>query len=108
MKKFSVSLHRVSQSPRIDLGLIVVVLALIIFGLVMIYDSSQVEAFRDLGDKYYFIKQQLIWAGLGLVGLTFFVFFKYQNLVKIAIPFFLGSIFLLFVFFIPSLGVSAG
>jgi len=114
MKKFS-SRHQPAFSHRtfvqkhqIDFGLFVVVLLLSIFGLLMVFDSSQFEAFQEFGDKYYFVKQQLVWFGLGFIGLGFFNFFDYHRLQKIAYPIFFISIILLFLVFIPGLGISAG
>ena len=97
-----------NQRPKFDLPLLGVVIFLTLFGLLMVYDASLSEAFNDFGDAHYFIKQQIIWVGLGLVGLVFFSFFKYQYLQKVALPFFLVSVLLLLLVFIPGLGVSAG
>jgi cell division protein FtsW len=35
----------------------------------MVYSASAVSAFHDFGDKYYYIKRQAIFAGLGLVAM---------------------------------------
>lgn len=71
----------------------------------MIYDISSFVAFRDFGDKYYYIREQLIWAILGLVGLTFFSFFDYRKLFILAFPILITSIFFLILVFIPKIGV---
>lgn len=96
------------QKHKIDLVLLGCVAVLSVFGLLMVFDSSQFEAFQDLGDKYYFIKQQLMWTVLGFFSLGFFSFFDYHRLQKIALPFFLFSLLLLLLVFIPGLGISAG
>lgn len=100
--------HKLAQSHKIDLALLGVVFFLSMVGLLMVYDASQFEAFHDFHDKYYFIKQQIIWVILGLISLGFFSFFDYHHLRKIALPFFLFSFFLLILVFIPGFGVSAG
>lgn len=74
----------------------------------MVYDASTAEALNEFGDSLHFIKQQVVWVGLGLIGLTFFSFFKYQYLQKFALPAFFGSVILLLLVFIPGLGVQAG
>ncbi len=74
----------------------------------MVYDSAVVQAFKDHNDKYYYIKQQLIWMVLGIGTLTFFSYFNYQNLRKLALPLLIVSILLLLAVNIPGLGTSAG
>lgn len=81
---------------------------LTIFGLIMVYDSSVVQAFQDFGDKYYYIKQQLIWVVLGLAAMGFFSVLDYHFLKKIAFPFFLFSLMLLIFASIPGLGEAGG
>ncbi len=93
---------------EIDYRLFIAVIALTIFGLIMVYDSSVVQAFKDFGDKYYYIKQQLIWVLLGFICLGFFSFFDYHNLRKWALPIFIISLLLLVAVFIPGFGVAAG
>lgn len=95
-------------NTKVDFGLLACVGALLVFGLIMVYDSAVVQAFKDHGDKYYYIKQQLIWMGLGVFTLIFFTFFNYQFLRKLALPMLIGSLILLLAVFIPGLGYSAG
>lgn len=103
------------QSPRVftqhhkaDWVLLGSVIFISLFGLLMVYDASQFEAYRDFGDKYYFIKQQIIWLVMGLFALGFFTFFDYHRLQRFALPLFIASVVLLLLVFIPGLGVSAG
>lgn len=103
------------ERPRIsvqghsgDLMLLGGVIILSIFGLLMVYDASQFEAFKDLGDKYYFIKQQLIWVVLGFASLGFFSVFDYRRLQKFAPILFVLSLILLLLVFVPGLGSAAG
>lgn len=74
----------------------------------MVYDAAVVQAFKDYGDKYYYIKQQLIWMVLGIITLFTFSFLNYQFLRKLALPLFVISLVLLLAVFIPGLGFSAG
>lgn len=92
----------------IDYQLLICVTGLIIFGLIMVYDAAVVQGFKDFGDKYYYIKQQLIWMVLGIFTLFFFTFFNYQFLKRLALPMFVFSLILLLAVFIPGLGFSAG
>lgn len=96
------------QHKHIDIGFLIAVVILAVFGLLMVYDSSQFEAFQEFNDNFYYIKQQVISAVIGFGLLGFFSFYDYRRLQKIALPFFLLSILLLLLVFIPGLGVKAG
>ncbi len=98
----------VSQGKGLDFMLLFGVVLLCGFGLLMVYDASQFEAFKDLGDKYYFIKQQIMWVVLGFISLWFCSIFDYHRWMKYGTLFFIFSLVLLFLVFIPGLGVSAG
>lgn len=73
----------------------------------MIYDASSYIAFRDFGDKYYYIKEQLMWVVLGMGCLVFFSFFDYKRLYNLSLPILIGSIILLILVFIPGIGIAA-
>lgn len=92
---------------KIDYILLLIVAFLTFFGLLMIYDASSYIAFRDFGDKYYYIKEQSMWVILGFTGLTFFSFYNYRKLYYLSLPALLIAIVLLILVFIPGLGVAA-
>lgn len=62
-----------------DLLLLFLVLSLLGIGLVMVYSSSHVWAEYKYDDTFYFVKRQLLFAGVGVVGmlalLTFHIIF---------------------------------
>lgn len=76
----------------------VLVVCLSLLGLLMIGSASTVDALRDFGDKWYYLRLQSIW---WLVGITsFFIVSRipYQRLEKYALPFLIiNAIFLLIV-----------
>lgn len=74
----------------------------------MVYDASVIQALRDFKDSYYYIRQQLLWVGIGVLSLVFFSQFNYQKFKFLAFPFLLFSLVLLLAVFIPGLGVSGG
>lgn len=113
MKKI-LSLKKIPQTPylsvqkhKLDFLFLVCIILLSLFGLLMVYDASQFEAFQSFNDKYYFAKQQSISFLLGIIALIFFTLFNYHNLKKIANIFLFFSLLLLVLVFIPNLGVSA-
>ncbi len=97
-----------TQEKKLDYPLLLGILFLVGFGLMMVYDASVIQAHKDFGDKYFYIKQQLIWVILGLTGLTFFSFFNYHNFKKIAFVIFILSLLLLIAVLIPGFGTAAG
>lgn len=96
------------KSSEIDYSILGIIISLVMFGLIMVYDASVVQAYKDFSDKYFYIKQQLIWATLGFFSLFFFLKFNYHNFKKLAVPSFLFSLLMLFAVFLPGLGISAG
>lgn len=91
----------------IDGILVGTVFLLALFGLLMIYEASSYIAFRDFGDKYYYIREQAIWLLLGAAGLTFFSYFDYRKLYNLALPILLLTLGLLILVFIPGMGIHA-
>lgn len=97
-----------SQRQGMDLILLLTTGILVIFGLLMVYDASVVQGLKDFKDSLYYIRQQLIWVGLGMVSLFFFSRFSYIKFKKIAVPLLFLSFLLLIAVFIPGLGSSGG
>lgn len=91
---------------KFDLPLLFSVIILTIFGLFMIYNSSSYIAFRDFADKYYYIKEQAVWAGIGLVVLLISSRFPYKGLYALSIPILIGAIVLLLLVFVPGVGIK--
>ncbi|MBI2334919.1 putative lipid II flippase FtsW [Candidatus Daviesbacteria bacterium] len=102
------NIHLKSQKKTFDLPLFATVLILVLFGLLMVYDASSVQALRDFKDSYYYIRQQIMWVGLGMISLFFFANFSYIKFKVLAAPLLGVSFVLLLAVFIPGLGVSGG
>ena len=97
-----------SQNTSVDSYLLITVTVLILLGLTFVYDVSVLQAFKDFGDSYYYIKQQLIWASLGFLSTFYFANFDYAKLKKFSAPAFYISLISLVAVFIPGLGTQAG
>lgn len=61
---------------EIDFGLIIVPIFIFILGLILIYSATFVDAHSKLGDNFYFLKKQLIWA---VISIVFFLIFMYGD-----------------------------
>lgn len=53
----------------LDYSLLIPVLFLVSLGVVMVYSASSAVAFKRYGNDLYFLKKQILFAGLGLVAL---------------------------------------
>src|SRR5687768_8073774 len=91
---------------KIDYPLLLTILVLTLFGLFMIYNSSSYIAFRDFEDKYHYIKEQAVWAAIGMVVLLISSRFPYKNFHTLAIPILIAAIVLLLMVFIPGVGIK--
>jgi cell division protein FtsW len=90
-----------------DLVLLGLVLLLTLFGIVMVYNASVVEAYDLFADKYYFLKQQSLWAVLGLAALLLATFAPLNLIKKLSLGALLFNVFLLIIVLIPGIGASA-
>lgn len=78
-----------------DYTLIVIPLLLAGFGIVMVYSASMVSAVVDGLESTYYLKKQLQWFILGLIGFIFCCLFPYRSFQKLTIPIVIISILLL-------------
>ncbi len=67
-----------------DFYFLITVFVLLAFGLIMVMSSSSESARSTMGDAYYFIKRQSIWALVSVVLLLFFANFDYHKLAKMS------------------------
>src|SRR3990167_11506209 len=79
-----------------------------LFGLFFVFEASSVRSFREFGDSFHFFRLQAIWIGLGLLAMLFFSFFDYHKLYFLSFFFIIGTILLLSIVLIPSIGYKAG
>jgi cell division protein FtsW len=99
-------MKRIAQYHNPDFILLAAVLALVVFGLLMVYNASPVTSLRDYNDPLHLVKLQAVWAGFGIfLGIVVykipFTFWK-----KISPFLILFAIALLSAVFIPGLGVK--
>ena len=56
------------QVAPLDGVLLSLTLAALVFGWVVLYSASALMAEARFGDQYYFVKKQILWSVLGLIG----------------------------------------
>lgn len=95
------------NTSKFDVWLFVVVIILVLFGLMMVYNASIVVAERDFADKYRFIADQAKFAVVGIISMIIVSFVHYHFWRKLALPLLLGMLIFLVLVFIPGLGIKA-
>jgi cell division protein FtsW len=89
-----------------DAVLFAVVATLVGIGLVMVFSASSATAYSEHGDIAYYVKRQLIWLAVGLVG-AFAVYRMDLARLKQSAPYLLvGAIVGLLLVFVPHVGVG--
>jgi cell division protein FtsW len=83
------------EAPVVYGLLVLVTLALVAFGLVMVYSASSARAAISEGDPAYYLKRQALYALAGVVVFALLTRTGYRFLQRIAGPFLLVSLFLL-------------
>lgn len=87
-----------------DFLLLIMTLALIAFGLLMVYSASSMSATLYWDDSLHYVKRQAIAVALGLILMMFFMNLHYNKLKKWAVPLFL--LVLIMLFLVPIIGVD--
>jgi cell division protein FtsW len=101
-------IHTVHKGRGLYDGIVIgVVLCLLIFGVIMVYNSSVALAIRDFGDQYYYVREQLKGLVVGIIALIVFARLQYKKLYGIALPLLLVTMILLVAVFLPGIGVRA-
>jgi len=99
---------RLSRQKKVwDRTFLVLTLSLTALGLIAVADASAPQALSAFNDKFYFVKQQIVWGGIGLVLLFIVSKIHYSFWEKLALPLLFLSILGLVAVLFPSLGVSA-
>lgn len=80
------------------------VLCLLGLGVIMVYSASAVSANVHFNDSYYFLKRQVLWAGLGLIAMWFTMNIDYHVWQRFAKPVLIGTIVLLALVLVPGMG----
>ena len=105
MRNLKSKLYR--QKNSVDKKILFLVLSFVAIGLIAVADASAPQALNNYGDKFFLFKQQLMWAGVGLIILFITSKIKYTFWEKFATPIFFLSLFSLIIVLFPNLGFSA-
>lgn len=94
------------QNKKVDRSLLVLIFVLVAIGLIAVADASAPQALSQFNDKFFFVKQQAVWAAAGLAAMLVVSKINYKFWGKVATPFFFASLFLLIIVLIPGIGAK--
>lgn len=100
--------QRYKQNVPPDYLLLTVIFMLLIIGLVMVYSSSNIWADYKYADPLFFLKRQIIFAGVGIVAMFFIINIPYNVWKKYAKVILLICFILLLIVKIPGIGIVRG
>ena len=89
------TVRKSSNKTHVDMALLVAVFSLLLFGLIMIANSTVITSTDIYGNPYKFAIYQAGWIFIGLFGFFFFYKYDYKKLDRIAYLMFLGALGLL-------------
>ena len=95
------NLHFLPQKNKMDFLLFLLPLALTLFGILMIYEASNIASYQSFSDKYYFVKEQFTAALIGFLILGIFSQIHYRFFFNLAIPTLIVSVISLIIVLIP-------
>ena len=69
---------RKTKSRTVDWVLVFIIVLLVLFGFLMVYSSSYPDGYYKYGgDPFFFLRKQVVAAGIGLLGMIFFANLPY-------------------------------
>ena len=92
------------MKKRIDIYLFFAVVALVLFGIIMIYSSSYIWAEYKFNDQFHYVKQQSLFAIVGFVIMIIISKIDYNIYERKSFPIFFVCIILLILVLIPGIG----
>ncbi len=92
------------QIGHADGVFIALTLTLVVFGLIMMFSSSSANGLYLFGDSYYFIKDQVLFAALGIAAMVIISFIPYRILHNFAwLMYAVSEVLLVITLFMPEL-----
>ncbi len=79
------TVRKKNKLNSIDYTFMFIVLALVVYGLIMVFSASTASAYYIHGDALYFFKRQFAWAILGLILMFAISHWNYKNWYKYSV-----------------------
>ncbi|RDW18470.1 stage V sporulation protein E [Oceanobacillus arenosus] len=91
-----------------DFFLLTIILILLSIGIIMVFSSSYVWAEYKFDDAYFYLKRQLLFAGVGVMAMFVFMFIPYSTWIRYSKPILLICFGMLIIVLIPGVGLVRG
>lgn len=91
---------------RLGFLLALCTITLALLSVFILFETSTYGAFIHLNDRYYYIKNQLVWVFLGIVTAFIVSLINYKRLYYLSLPLLFVSLLVLLLVFIPGIGLS--
>jgi cell division protein FtsW len=98
--------NRQTKHP-FDRSFFYLVLTLVVLGLIFVADISTPQALNYFNDKFFFLRQQAMWAVVGIVAMIIISNVHYSFWKKVAVPFFFISVLTLVAVLVPGISLKA-
>lgn len=96
------------QKKGIDLPFFMIMLVMLVFGLIMVFSASAPSAFYNEGDKFYYIKKQLLFTLLGFLAMFTVMRIGYKTVKRLSpLLFWISMVLLILVLLIGTVGGGA-
>ncbi|HEV7664194.1 MAG TPA: FtsW/RodA/SpoVE family cell cycle protein, partial [Chloroflexota bacterium] len=95
------------DARRPDYLLLASTIALLVLGTLMVYSASFVVAHNEFSDDAYFLIRQLVWIGVGALGMLLAVRMDYRRWRAVSLPIMLICTVLLVLVLVPGIGSSS-
>ena len=89
----------------LDRPMLIIVLMLVAFGSIMVFSASYAYAYSRYGDSTYFIKKQLLWVAVGVIGMLSVSYLNYKVIKIMSLPIYGVALVLLLLVLV--IGVAA-
>lgn len=99
---------KLDDQSKPDYLLLWVIIALLIVGVLMVYSSSHVWSEYKFNDTFFYLKRQLLFAGVGVVAMFIFMFIPYNTWKTYSKIILIICFALLILVLIPGIGLIRG
>ncbi|GAB4072367.1 stage V sporulation protein E [Barrientosiimonas marina] len=97
-----------SSKNKPDYALLGIIFLLLLIGIVMVYSSSYVWTDYKFDDPYFYLKRQLLFSAVGIIGMFVFMMIPYSTWKKYSSVILLVCFILLLAVLIPGIGMIRG
>lgn len=92
-----------NRGMGLDLPFCLLILVLLVIGTIMMFSASYPVAYYEIGDSYYYLKRQLLFASIGVLIMLVVSFVDYHKFHKLtSVVMIVSYLSLIIVLFIPS------